>query len=571
MSEAAKSGVFGVAAVASAMLAFAFHGGSATNVLPPEIGTMMFPEFTDALAAKTLTITRFDESIGQLDDLEVKEVSGTWTLPSHEGYPADAENKIRDATTPFVDLEIIRVASENEADHSLYGVVKPDKTSSSVSDEGVGTRVEVKDAGGKALVDIIIGKEVKDAEGQRYVCRTGKSRVYVCDINPDDLPVRFEEWIEKDLLDVSALEIEKLTLKDYTFAVEQQVFRQPVTSFTQRLDVELSNADSKWTLNSLRENIDGQFIESDLLESEELDQERLNGLRTALADLEIVDVDRKPEGLSADLKTDESFFNNQEGLTSLVEKGYYPVSVEGVPQMLSSEGEVIAETKDGVEYVLRFGGEGELQTDDNSFGRYLLVSARFNENHFAEPELTPLPDLPGASVELPPAANSSDESDTSDSGETAEDAGDACGPQEGESEVSDEDTSNESSATAEIEEDSEASDNADEPAPEADATAESDAADKLAEIRAERERIEKENQRKTDEYNDKVKKAKDKVNDLNFRFANWYYVISEDMYKKIHLSRSDIVKESEEAKEGGFGMDAFEKIRTDGQEILNSN
>ena len=117
----------------------------------------------------------------------------------------------------------------------------------------------------------------------------------------------------------------------------------------------------------------------------------------------------------------------------------------------------------------------------------------------------------------------------------------------------------------------EASDNADEPAPEADATAESDAADKLAEIRAERERIEKENQRKTDEYNDKVKKAKDKVNDLNFRFANWYYVISEDMYKKIHLSRSDIVKESEESKEGGFGMDAFEKIRTDGQEILNSN
>ena len=549
MSEAAKTCVFGGVAIASAVLAFAFQGGSGNSVLPPEIGTMMFADFQDPLTAKSLTITRFDESLGRLEDLEVKLVDVAWTLPSHEGYPADAENKIRDATTPFVDLEVIRIASDSDTDHALYGVVKPDKASSAISDEGVGTRVEVRDAGGKALVDVIIGKEVKDADGQRYVCRTGKPRVYVCNINPDDLPVRFEEWIEKDLLDVSSFDIEKLTLKDYTFAVEQQIFREPITSYTQRLDVILANVENKWELDSLRENISGEFVESNLLESEELDQERINGLRTALADLEIVDVDRKPKGLNADLKTDESFFKDQDVLKSLVEKGYYPVQIGGEPQMLSSEGEVIAETKDGVEYVLRFGRDGGIETegDKSSVNRYLLVTARFNENHFADPELEALPDLPGASVELPPADGTESESSDATEPDSADgSSADNASDEEADAKEADGDGSEEADGSSD----------------------ETDAADKLAEVRAEREKIQKENQRKTDEYNDKVKKAKEKVDDLNYRFANWYYVISEDMYKKIHLSRSDIVKESEASKEGGFGMDAFEKIRKDGEELL---
>ncbi|MCA9217188.1 MAG: DUF4340 domain-containing protein [Planctomycetales bacterium] len=570
MSEAGKSGVFGLVAAASAVLAFAFQGSSGTTTLPPEVGAMMFPDFHDALAAKSLTITRFDESLGRLEDLEVKQVDGRWRLPSHEGYPADAENKIRDATTPFVDLEIIRVASENETDHQLYGVVKPDKTSSEITDQGVGTRVVVKDSGGKSLVDLIIGKEVKDAEGQRYVCRTDKPRVYVCEIDPDDLPVRFEEWIEKDLLDVSSFDIERLTLKDYTFAVQQQLFRQPTTQFTQRLEVSLVHEDNKWQLDSLQENLNNRFVESELLDSEEVDQERINGLRTALTDLEIVDVDRKPTGLSSDLQADESFFSNEEGVNSLVEKGFYPVQLDGVPQILSSEGEVIAGTKDGVEYVLRFGRDEGIETkgDETSVNRYLLVSARFNEGYFDEPEYEDLPELPGGSVELPPADNSDSESVDADV------EPDACGPQAENDEVEvSEDEIVEATADpkADAEVDTEASADSDQQVSateEAAGEGDSTKADALAEIRAERERIEKENQRKRDEYDDKVEKAKEKVAELNYRFADWYYVISEDMYKKIHLSRSDIVKESDEAKESGFGLDAFKKIGEESKDLL---
>jgi hypothetical protein len=64
-------------------------------------------------------------------------------------------------------------------------------------------------------------------------------------------------------------------------------------------------------------------------------------------------------------------------------------------------------------------------------------------------------------------------------------------------------------------------------------------------LKAERERIEKENKRKLDEYNDKVAAGKKHKDQLNARFADWYYVISDDVYRKIHLTRADLVKKKE--------------------------
>ena len=68
-------------------------------------------------------------------------------------------------------------------------------------------------------------------------------------------------------------------------------------------------------------------------------------------------------------------------------------------------------------------------------------------------------------------------------------------------------------------------------------------------LKAERERIEKENKRKKDEYDEKIKKGNDRVKELNARFADWYYIISEGVYNKVHLGRSDIVKKKEKKDE----------------------
>ena len=50
--------------------------------------------------------------------------------------------------------------------------------------------------------------------------------------------------------------------------------------------------------------------------------------------------------------------------------------------------------------------------------------------------------------------------------------------------------------------------------------------------------VEKENKRRQDEYDATVKAGQDKVKELNDRFADWYYIISDDVYKKIHLGRA---------------------------------
>jgi hypothetical protein len=59
---------------------------------------------------------------------------------------------------------------------------------------------------------------------------------------------------------------------------------------------------------------------------------------------------------------------------------------------------------------------------------------------------------------------------------------------------------------------------------------------------AERQRIEADNKKKTDDYNAAIKKGKERAKQLNDRFADWYYFISEDDYKKVHVGRAEIVK-----------------------------
>ena len=55
---------------------------------------------------------------------------------------------------------------------------------------------------------------------------------------------------------------------------------------------------------------------------EELNEETLNALKNALDDLKIVDVKRKPQGLSENLKAGEDFMNNREALQDLIVEGF---------------------------------------------------------------------------------------------------------------------------------------------------------------------------------------------------------------------------------------------------------
>lgn len=633
MNEITKTLALGAVAGVSALIALVSRPSTVTVRPESEVGKPLCADFKDPLAAKSLKIVQFDESVSEATELEVRETNGIWTLPSHENYPADAENRVRDATTPFVDLnlKVIDVVSDKESEHALYGVIEPGAAKAGVGAQGVGTLVTVKDKDGKSLVNLIIGKADKKNAELRYVRRPGQRHVFVAKVDPTKLPVKFEEWIERDLLKLNAWDISQLVLKDYSFQVSSGL-RGPVPDYDPRLEVTLSDDNGKWKLDSMQVAGSDGLEPATLKETEELNAERINGLKDALDRLEIVDVERKPSGLGEDLRTNKGFFEDETGVDSLLQKGFYPVQMGSNPdevELLSSDGEVVARTKEGVEYVLRFGRvQGvEAGSADGKLNRYLLVSARVNEAQFPEPELELVPNsvdeikTPAAPAgiptttppALPPASAAPQSSRVDSDGATqlvafqqpegeAEAAGDTAA--DAAAEATTEPASNadpaatadapaQEQATASAEDaeatnapegEAPASDNNASPSAPADTTAAPEASSDPAastgdaapastpaasspeedqkRLQAEQERVMKDNQRKIDERKANLAKAQKKVNELNYRFADWYYVISEDVYKKIHLSQVDIVKEKEEAaKNEGFGVDALQGLQ----------
>ena len=58
------------------------------------VGTDLTKNFTAPEAAKRLKIVRFNEETATLADFEVAEQNGLWSIPSKDGYPADAAKQM---------------------------------------------------------------------------------------------------------------------------------------------------------------------------------------------------------------------------------------------------------------------------------------------------------------------------------------------------------------------------------------------------------------------------------------------------------------------------------------------
>jgi len=493
MTESSKTSI-AVGAAAVLTLAAIFVRPEPPGTPPnAEIGKDMFADFTEPLDAKSLEVVRYDEDLASVQQFKVAEVNGMWSIPSHYGYPADAENQMRDAATIVTDLEILGIATELVNEHSLFGVVAPDPDSIEAQ-EGVGTLITVQDEKGKDLARLIVGKKVRGNEDQRFVRRASQDRVYVVKIDPDKLSTKFEDWIETDLLEINTFDIKEILIKDYS--VQTTATFPPRISYNERMHMRLALENSSdWKLEELLEDRGGELSPTELLSDEELNNERLREAKDAFDDLQIVDVERKPPGLTKDLRAESSFVEDNENLNSLMQRGFYPVDLQqdGQLDLLCNDGEVLVRTDDGVEYVLRFGqisASLEGGEDAGALNRYLFVMARLWEDKF--PEL---------------ADEAADKAD----GETNHD--------------------------------------------------ESDDAAEDASTEEERER---------DEQLEKLKTAREKVSAMNDRFANWYYIISEDVFKKIHLGRSDVIKTKEDSKEG-FDVSTFRQLEEELKEKEDEN
>ena len=115
-------------------------------------------------------------------------------------------------------------------------------------------------------MDLIIGKAVKDAEGQRYVREAGRDIVYVIEIDRSKLSTNFEDWIEKDLLKLNAWDLQQVEIKDYSAELVQVMTPEgPGIGIDRDYRAEMTfgynDADAKWNavkLQQLRSTTKGE-------------------------------------------------------------------------------------------------------------------------------------------------------------------------------------------------------------------------------------------------------------------------------------------------------------------------
>ena len=525
-----KTGIFLLGGVGVLLLGVVAQPRFKGKAIEVEGQRVLFPELSDASKAASLEIVKYDEALATLQPFKVVQSGGVWVLPSHQNYPADAKDQLAAAATELVDIESLDVVSKSPADHETYGVIEPDPDKIKPGMTGIGELVEIRDASGTKLARLIIGKEDKRPAGAgaagralRFVRKSGQDPVYRIEIDTSKFVTQFDDWIEKDLLKLSPWDVRRLTLDDYTLGAVESEGRMMVKQDRKNLiDLTYDDKDAKWSLAKLEAfTADNKPKDEKLEDTEELASGKLNDLRNALGDLKIIDVARKPSGFSAELKAEEKFTSDPEAVASMQQRGFLPLKSG---EILSTDGETTVGMKDGVEYVLRFGagttvaGEsaatesgkpGDEAAAGETAGRYLLVMAKFNEGLLEKPTLESLPEAAGEKEALKEVAK--------DGNKPAED------------EVTKEKPADEKAA--------ESLKQADEAEAKAQAALE------------ERRRVERENKRKQDAFDEQVKVARKRVRDLNNRFADWYYVVSNKEYAKIHLGREGIAQKKTEAAE----------------------
>jgi len=512
-----KTLVFVAAAVVVALIAwFVTDASLQTPVAQDMRNQPLYPDFKNPQSVASLEIVKFDETRGEVHPFKVAQVKHAgkgpvrWSIPSHDDYPADAKDQVASAATALMGLKIIDMVSDNKDDEREYGVVEPPKTITPGA-TGVGDKIIMKDSGGNELLALVVGKEVPNHPNLRYVRKVGGSEICIVAAKTDKLSTNFEDWIEPNLLQIHTIDLKQIAIRDYSIRETGQGL-----AIRHRGRMQLAYSDGgepHWKLvSNLRfagedpNDARGKWAPIPMAADQELAAARLDELKTALDDLKIVDVSRKPAGLSDHLKVGSDFTSNEVLCDALADKGFFPAHLDanGPAELFSNEGEIRLVMRDGVEYVLRFGqiaGSGTTAKDAKKKGkgkdagkakdkestglnRYLFVMVEFDRNAIPKPQF-----------ETPPEPNKAKEPEKKPDEKAAKDK------------------------------------KAAKPKP---------AADKKAE-EAELARIKRDNRCKQEEYDQQIADGRKRVDELNARFAEWYYVISGDIYRKIHLSRDEII------------------------------
>jgi hypothetical protein len=404
MSDNVKTLIFAGIAVAVTIIAVVTYPRQARVAPKADEGKVLFADFTDPDQASRIVITHVTgrartglaalsqgEESADVRVFELAREGQRWMLPSHDNYPVAAEQRIRQAATSLIGLEVIRVASEFESHFRQYGVIEPKVDEVAAGQDGVGKLVAIKDENANHLARLIIGYPVRGQKGQRFARVPGQSRVYTVELDPQVFSVKFEDWIRPRLLNLRPTDISQFSINDYS---AQQRFRsidnKPEVLMHKRLkaligwDLDASEGfdPAAWNLVKLVEFSNGEYRETQLADDEELDRQRIEQLAQGLSSLGIVSAKRKPIGLGADVAADPRKLLDPAIAQSLAGSGFYTKMEDGQPGVVAASGELLVRTHRWVVYHLRFGSVAGFGGDGagGKLNRFLMIQARLADD-----------------------------------------------------------------------------------------------------------------------------------------------------------------------------------------------
>ena len=506
MNEFQRTLAFVIVAVVSVIAArFAGPSGPKTSTEITDVGNVFYPDFKDADVVKSLQVTNYNPETAEVRPFSVVQgKDGLWRIPTRHNYPADGKDRLAKTATSMIGIKREKFAGRRENEHADFGVLDP-QGDSSTDLKGIGNRITLKDADGKVLADYIIGKEVKGRAGDFYVRRPDEKATYIAKLDIQ-ISTKFADWIEPDLLKIEGTRLNAIAIDTTSVDPNQRAI---VEGESNKLVRKIST--DPWKMDGLDEA------------AEEINQDEIRKLVSALDDLKIVGVRQKPSKLMQSLREGEGLKLDQSTVLDLDMKGFFLVRTQkgGGYRLVPKEGKVIAVTDQGVAYDLSFGEvfsgneqevevgfaskegdaakkpEGDAKDDEKKpdstkllqKSRYLFVMV-----HFDEAGLGPKPEAPvkPESSSETPAADASADDEPAD-------------------------------ATAPI-------NTAEDPKKIYEAA--------LAKFEFEHKKYESD----VKSYSQKIKDGEKLVKELNTRFADWYYVVSGESFENLRQGKKTLVK-----------------------------
>lgn len=340
MNESQRTVAFVVVAVVSMVVArFAGPTAPKPTAEVSEVGQLFYPDFKDADAAKSMEVTSYNPDTASVRPFAiVQDKTGLWRIPYAHNYPADGKDRLAKTAASMIGIKREGFAGRRENEHADFGVLDP-KSEVATDLKGIGNRITLKDGDGKVLADYIIGKEVKGRAGMHYIRRPDEKATYIAKIDIQ-VSTKFADWIESDLLKIDGTRLNMIAIDTTTVDPTQ---RAVVDGELNRLSRKSSS--DPWKLEGIDE------------EKEEPNQEEIRKLVSALDELKIVGVRRKPTKLMQGLRDGEGLQLDQMTVLDLDTKGFFLVrgSKGGGYRLIPKDGNVIAATDQGVAYDLKFG------------------------------------------------------------------------------------------------------------------------------------------------------------------------------------------------------------------------